>query len=110
MECVMCTESEFNRVLVDVYEGKEHGGLCTGCEQKAKPVQCLRAGPPSPTKCLRCSRDGHVAIPKLDCYIEHRGRELLEYDIVGKTPRLCYRCLDQLFPEAVGSRIGDVLP
>lgn len=106
----MCTESEFNRVLVDVYEGEEYGGLCTDCEQKTEQIRNLRVGTPSPMECLRCSRDGHVAIPKLDCYIEHRGRELVEYDIGDETPRICYRCLDRLFPNAIEPKIGDVSP
>lgn len=101
MECVMCAGSGFNRVLVDVYEGEERGGLCSDCERKADRIRRSSADDPFETGCLGCSRDGHVAIPRLDCYIEHRGRKLVEYDIGDETPRICYRCLDRLSRDAV---------
>lgn len=109
MECVKCGDLGFNRVIIDVQTGDTLGGICERCEINKHILPPEGGASGENCNCVRCPQPGHIALPILECEIEHDGNHLLEYDLTKETPHLCEDCasIQIAGAEPVIERIGD---
>lgn len=93
MECLSCgLRAGYNRVLVELRNGAELGGLCVGCEEE-RFGDCLRAGLWSETEgCALCARDAYVAMPEWYAETEPSSDGVVvrnDYEVTDGTIGLC---------------------
>lgn len=93
MECVACgLRSGYNRVVVDIASGTEHGGLCFRCERRRYGNSWKDGLWAERDGCVLCSRDGLVALPEWRPRTTTEDGVLVlhnEYAVLDGTVRLC---------------------
>lgn len=103
MECVHCDGAGFNRAIVDLEAGMDLGAICGGCERRLygqvldQPIWQREDG------CIFCQRSGDVALPRVECYIEHDHDTEVEFQLDDTTPLLCHAHAASLYEAVVAA-------
>lgn len=90
MECSKCGKSGFNRLIIDVQSGDIVGSLCENCEPRPLDGEAPPSGEAG--TCRHCRQSARIALPRLECEIEYKGKLLVEYDRAAPAPHLCDDC------------------
>lgn len=99
MECVHCEAPGFNRAIVPLAADEDLAAFCEDCEHRLygrvlrEPLWQRESG------CILCPADGDVALPLVECVIEHGHDREVEFHLDEATPLLCSAHASELHPD-----------